>query len=177
MGGGEGQKKGIAQFQVLLCFCLSLQLFKVTRPSFDLPNLHLTFNWPGPGPELDNQHNVIIFWGRIWDRDDDYFLVIMVNINDHSAVRMRFWYLALWNKTILESNECRMGYESNVQISLQILMIRGAFDYSSNISYSSIVIIPTTIRIATIRTIISHTLTFIMSLNHANRSLNLTCSR
>ena len=56
-------------------------------------------------------------------------------------------------------------------------MIRGAFDYSSNISYSSIVIIPTTIRIATIRTIISHTLTFIMSLNHANRSLNLTCNR
>ena len=43
-GGGENQKYGIPQVQIF--------------SFFDLPDPHLTFIRPGPGPELDNYKTV-----------------------------------------------------------------------------------------------------------------------
>ena len=122
-----------------------------------------------------DQHNVIIFWGRIWDRDDDYFLVIIANINDHSAV----WSLAMVGDISLEKEVQFLthvvglvfGLRSKICIIANInYPVMAAFDCYSTIYHGSIVITPTTI---TTETIISLTHTFLMRPNHANRNINM----
>ena len=74
--GGENQIDWIAQVQVLKILFKSLSSHDSdVRPDSDHPDPHLTFTWPGPGPELDKNYWVCF---NIWIDIEDLYPVLQV---------------------------------------------------------------------------------------------------